>query len=127
MSSFAYIQPKNSLAKDVENHRLVAKIIEKIGEIPKHQEYKHNLELLKMICVMVEHAIDNKGRKVKVDKKDVVFQCITRLWSNTSPQELKAIEANIEFLWENGFIIKKSRWSVIKHSVCEWFQRKILN
>lgn len=126
-SSFCYIQPKNSLAKDAEIHRLVSSIIEKIGDIPKHQEYKHNLELLKMICLIVEHAVDNKNKKVKTNKKDIVFQVFAKLWANTTPMEIKSIESNIEFLWENNFIVKKSTWSIIKHSVCDWVSRKILN
>lgn len=128
MSHFAYIQPKNGLAKDAEIHGLVAKIICKINEIPGHQEYKHDMELLKMCCIMVEHAINNKGKKgKKTDKKDIIFQVWTRVWNGLKPDELKAIESHIEFLWENGFIVKKSLWSVIKHSVCDWVHRKILN
>ena len=128
-SHFSYIQPKNSLAKDTEIHRLVEKIMCKVGDIPRHQEYKHNLEMLKMLCVMVEHGIDNTGRKdkAKTDKKDVVFQVITRMWANTTPAELKSIDSNIQFLWENGFIARRSRWKVIKHSICDWIHRKILN
>jgi len=128
MSHFAYIQPKNGLAKDAEIHGLVAKIICKINEIPRHQEYKHDMELLKMCCIMVEHAIDNNGKKSKkIDKKDIIFQVWTRVWNGLKPEDLKAIETHIEFLWENGFIVKKSFWSVIKHSVCDWVHRKILN
>ena len=125
--SFAYINPKNSLEKDVEVHRLVAKILEKISDIPKHQEYKYSLELLKMICLMIEHGIDNKGKKVKTNKKDIVFQVFNKLWTGITPLEIKAIDANIEFLWENGFIVRKGWWSIIKHSVADWFSRKILN
>lgn len=127
MSNFAYIQPKHGLAKENEVHRLVAKIVEKVGEIPSHHEHKHNLELLKMVCVMIEHAIDNKGKKYKIDKKDIVFQVWAKLWNTLNPGDIKSIEANIAFLWENGFIVKKSLWCVVKHSVCDWVQRKILN
>ena len=57
-SNFCYIMPKNSLAKDAKINSLIAKIIQKVAEIPNHQEYKNNMELLKMICLMVEHASD---------------------------------------------------------------------
>jgi len=78
---------------------------------------------------MVEHGIDNSGRKdgTKIEKKDIVFQVITRMWAGTTPGELKSIDANIQFLWENGFIVRRSRWKVIKHSFCDWIHRKILN
>jgi hypothetical protein len=125
--NFCYINPKNSLAKDAKINGLVTKIIQKVGEIPSHQEYKGNMELLKMVCLMVEHAIDNSKTKIKIDKKEIVFSVYTRLWNGFTPLEIKALDANIQYLHENGQIIKKGIWSVIKHSVCDWFSRKILN
>ena len=128
-SNFCYIMPKNSLAKDAKINSLVAKIIQKVAEIPNHQEYKNNMELLKMICLMVEHAIDNTGKKdkLRIDKKDIVFQVYTRIWNAISPADLKTLDANIQYLHENNCIIKKGIWSIAKHSVCDWFNRKILN
>jgi predicted ATP-dependent Lon-type protease len=128
-SNFCYINPKNSLAKDAKINSLVAKIIQKVAEIPNHQEYKNNMELLKMVCLMVEHAIDNTGKKdkLRIDKKDIVFSVYTRLWNAMSPLDIKALDANIQYLHENGQIIKKGLWSVIKHSICDWCNRKILN
>lgn len=127
MSHFAYIQPKNALAKEAEIHDIVSKIMSKISDIPRHQEYKHDLELLKMCCVMVEHAIDNKKRKSKIDKKDIIYQVWSRVWSGIKPDDLKVLDSHIQFLFENGFIQKRSMWSVIKHSVADWVERKILN
>jgi len=126
-SNFCYVMPKNGLAKDAKINTIVAKIIQKVADIPNHNEYRGNMELLKMICIMVEHAIDNKEEKIKIDKKDVVFQVYTRLWNGMKPDEIKNIENNIQFLWENGQIKKKGLWSVVKHSVCDWVSRKILN
>ena len=125
--NFCYIMPKNSLAKDAKINSLVAKIIQKVAEIPNHQEYKNNMELLKMICLMVEHAIDNKNTKIKIDKKDIVFSVYTRLWNAISPADLKTLDANIQYLHENNCIIKKGMWSIVKHSVCDWLSRKIIN
>jgi predicted ATP-dependent Lon-type protease len=127
--NFCYINPKNSLAKDAKINSLVAKIIQKVAEIPNHQEYKNNMELLKMVCLMVEHAIDNTGKKEKlrIDKKDIVFSVYTRIWNGFSPQDIKSLEANIAYLHENNLIIKKGMWCIVKHSVCDWFNRKILN
>jgi cell division protein ZapA (FtsZ GTPase activity inhibitor) len=119
--------PKNGLAKDAKMNTIVQKIIQKVADIPNHNEYRGNMELLKMVCIMIEHAIDNKKEKIKIDKKDLVFQVYTRLWNGMKPDELKTIENNIQFLWENGQIKKKGFWYVVKHSVCDWVSRKILN
>jgi cell division protein ZapA (FtsZ GTPase activity inhibitor) len=126
-SNFCYVTPKNGLAKDAKINTIVAKIIQKVADIPNHNEYRGNMELLKMICIMIEHAVDNKEEKIKIDKKDIVFQIYTRLWNGMKPDEIKNIENNIQFLWENGQIKKKGLWSVVKHSVCDWVSRKILN
>lgn len=126
-SNFCYIMPKNGLAKDAKINSLVQKIIQKVAEIPNHNEYKNNMELLKMVCVMVEHAINNKSEKIKIDKKDIVFQVWIRLFNALQPKELVDLGNNIEYLWQNGQIKKKKLWSVVKHSVSDWFNRKILN
>lgn len=126
-SNFCYIMPKNSLAKDIRIQKLVLQIMDKIVEIPFYTEYKGNMELLKMVCVMIEHAIDNSNKKDKIDKKDIVFQVYNKVYAGMKPQDLKDLEANINYLHENLQIKKKTTWSVIKHSVCDWFNRKVIN
>lgn len=125
-SSFCYIAPKNGLARDKHVNDLVAKIIEKVAEIPQHNTYRNNMELLKMVCCMIEHGINNKDKKIKVDKKDIVFRVYTRLWEGMKPQDLKDLEANIMYLWESGQVKKRSLLTVVSSSVCDWFRRKVL-
>jgi len=124
-SSFCYAQPKNSLAKDVKVKTLVEKIVQKVADIPQYKEYKNNIELLKMVCCIIEHEIDNRKTKVKIDNKDVVYQVYTRCWTCT-PVDLKDLEANIQYLWENGAIKRKGLFKVIIARVCDWFERRIL-
>ena len=85
-----------------------------------------NMELLKMVCCMIEHAVNNKNKKIKIDKKDLVFNVYTRLWNGMKPQDLKDLENNIQYLWENGQIKKKGLWKVVTSSVSDWFRRRIL-
>ena len=92
-SNFCYIMPKNSLAKDIQIQKLVVKIMEKVTDIPFHTEYKNNMELLKMVCVMIEHAIDNKDKQHKIYKKDIVFQVYNRVFGSLNPQQIKDLEA----------------------------------
>jgi hypothetical protein len=125
-SNFCYVMPKNSLSKDVRINTLVSQIIQKIGDIPNHHEYRGNMELLKMVCTIIEHEVDNKKAKVKINKKDVVFQVYGRIWSGLSPETLKALDANIEYLWENGQIKRKSIFRIAAAKVCDWFERRIL-
>ena len=124
-SAFCYAQPKNSLAKDVKIKILVEKIMQKVADIPQYKDYKNNIELLKMVCCIVEHEIDNKNVKAKIDKKDVVYQVYTRCWALT-PVDLKDLESNIQYLWENGQIKRKGVLKVIVAKFCDWIERRIL-
>jgi hypothetical protein len=127
MSSFFYVNPKNSLSKNIKLSKIVNQISEKISDIPDFRKFQNDLELLKMCCVMVEHAVNNKEEKTKIDKKDIVFQVYIKTFGTLSPDKLKDIDNNIQYLWENGQIVKKKFWTVFKHSLCDWFERKILN
>ena len=127
-SNFAYIMPKNSLAKSSKTHILVNKIIEKLSEIPNYIELRNNIEAIKMCCIMVEHAVDNKGKKdkEKIDKADIIYQVWTRAFSGMNPTELRTLASHIDYLWENGQIKKRGLWSVFKHSICDWARRRLL-
>jgi hypothetical protein len=85
-----------------------------------------DLEFLTMICVMVEHMIDNKKEVVKVDKKDVVFTVYAKLFGTIPPTEMRVIESNIQYLHENGKIKQKGIFKVITSSIWDWIKRKIL-
>lgn len=126
MSSFCYINPKNSLARDKKTHEAIDKIVCKISEIPRHTDYKLDLELLTMICVMVEHLIDNKDKKIKINKKDIVFEVYKKLFGNIRPEDLVVIDKNIQYLFENQKIKKKNIFSVVSSSICDWIYRKVL-
>ena len=127
-SNFAYIMPKNSLAKSSKTHALVDKIIEKLASIPNYIELRNNIEAIKMCCIMIEHAVNNKGKKEKerINKAEILFQVWTRTFNSMTPAELKTLGSHIDYLWENGQIKKKGIWSVIKHTVCDWAIRRIL-
>ena len=124
-SAFCYVNPKHSLAADVKTNLLVNQIIEKVSDIPNHIEYKHNMELLKMVCSILEQEVDNKKNNIKIDKKDIVFRVWNRLFDAMKPADIKDLEANIKYLWENGQIKKKGFLKVAYASVCDWFRRRI--
>lgn len=107
-SNFVWIKPKNKLSKDIKIKTLISKIIERVGDIPQYHEYRGNQELLKLVCSIVENEINNKDKKNKIDKKDIVMQCYVSLFNDKmTPTELKSIGDNIEFMVENGLILKR--------------------
>lgn len=126
MSSLCYVNPKNSLARSAKFSKTVDKIVCKATEVPDHIKYKLDLEYLTMICVMVEHLIDNKKEIVKVDKKDVVFTVYGKLFGTLTPNDLQVINSNIQYLFENGKIKQKGIIKVVTSSIWDWIKRKIL-
>lgn len=126
MSSLCYVNPKNSLARSAKFSKTVDKIVCKATEVPDHIKYKLDLEFLTMICVMVEHLIDNKKEIVKVDKKDVVFTVYGKLFGALTPNDLQVINSNIQYLFENGKIKQKGIIKVVSSSIWDWIKRKIL-
>ena len=125
-SNFVWIKPKNKLNKDIKIKTLISKIIERVGDIPQYHEYRGNQELLKLICSIVENEIDNKKNKVKIDKKDIVMQCYVQLFNDKmTPTELKNIGDNIEFMHENGLILKRVGCYVKVYEVVkDWIIKK---
>lgn len=126
MSSLCYVNPKNSLARSAKFSKTVDTIVCKAAEVPNHVKYKLDLEFLTMVCVMVEHLINNKKEVVKVDKKDVVFTVYGKLFGTLTPTDLQVIESNIQYLFENGKIKQKGFFKVITSSIWDWIKRKIL-
>jgi len=126
MSSLCYVNPKNSLARSAKFSKTVDMIVCKAAEVPNHIKYKLDLEFLTMICVMVEHLIDNKKEVVKVDKKDLVFCVYGKLFGTLTPTDVQVIESNIQYLFENGKIKQKGIFKVITSCIWDWIKRKIL-
>lgn len=127
MSSLCYVNPKNTLARSSKISKTIDKIVDKASDIPDHLKYKLDLEYLTMICIMVEHLIDNKKEVVKINKKDIVFSVYAKLFGTLTPNDLQVIESNIQYLYENGKIKQKTFLKVITSSIWDWFKRKILN
>ena len=127
MTSLAYINPKGRLKRDAEVTKAREKLIMKLSEIPELPARKMDIELLRMACIATEHLLVNDDAKHKHDKKEFVLSVYTRLFNAISPAEIKMISDNIEFLHDEGKIVKKSLMSIVKHSVAEWFHRKIIS
>ena len=55
--SFVYINPQNKLKKTIKEETIIKKIIEKVGSIPKYNEYKYDLEMITMMTILVEELV----------------------------------------------------------------------
>lgn len=127
--SFSFINPKNQLWKDAKISKVHQRILEKISSMPSEvRKDKFNMEMLTMICCMVEHSINNKDKKdkLKIDKKDLVIKIMCSLFGTLTPQDLESISKNIEYLHDNDKIVKYSFWIVIGSSCWDWFKKKVI-
>lgn len=130
MSSFSFIKPQNGLWKEAKIAKVHARILDGITNLPTEvRENRHNMELVSLICNMIENSgIKNSEKidKLKIDKKVLLIQIYKSLYGNLSPQDIETLQKNVEFLHDNGHIIKHAAWKLFAYSIGDWFKRKIL-
>lgn len=124
-SSFVFVNPQNALYRDAKVSKLINKILEKVSNIPNYQDHRNDMELLRMITIMIEHSVNNKGKKVKIDKADIVFQIYNKLFDKITPNEINSIKSNIEYLHNNNHIKKVGCLNVIIGILKDWFKRRV--
>ncbi len=98
---------KNTLRTFNNGATLVEAIVQKIFQIPNYADLRGDVELILYICSSIENGL--KG-DVKVDKKQMVIDILTRVFSTLSPDETSFISNTVDFLFNNSCIIKFSDW-----------------
>ena len=113
---------KHTLSKHFVFHNLVETLIKKIKEeIPKFEELKLNIELTLLCCNIVENTIK---KKTKIDKEKLVVEALTNVFT-LQETEQKTLKDQIEFLFNNGKILKVDETKKFFKSVGDWFIRKL--
>ena len=130
MSSFSFIKPQNGLWKDAKIAKVHARILDTITNLPHEiRENKHNMELVSLVCNMIENCgINNSDKtdKLKIDKKVLLIQIYKSLYGNISPIDIDTLQKNVEFLHDNHHIIAHSKLKLLGYSIIDWFKRKVL-
>jgi len=130
MSSFSFFKPANGLWKDAKIAKVHKRVLDRITDLPHEvRANKHNMELLSLVCNLIENAgIDNKakGDKLKIDKKQVLIMVYNSLYGNLSPADCELLSKNIEFLHDNNHIVKHATWKMMLYCIGDWFKRKVL-
>ena len=129
MSSFSFIKPQNGLWKDAKIAKVHARILDTMTNLPSEvRENKHNMELVSLVCNMIENCgIKNcdKSEKLKIDKKVLLIQIFKSLYGNLSPADIDTLQKNVEFLHDNHHIIAHPKWKLWGYSIIDWFKRKV--
>jgi hypothetical protein len=130
MSTFSFLKPANGLWKDAKMAKVKGRILECVTNIPHEaRNNKHSTELLLLVCNMIEHSVDNKGKKdkLKIDKKCLMIDVFKSLFGELTPGDCEMLSKNIEFLHDNGHIHRQPAWKVCAYGMVEWLKRKVLN
>jgi hypothetical protein len=125
-----FITPKNSLNKEKIVQSIIERIIVKVKDDLNinNAEHKNNIELLLMICTIIENFISNKGKKDKkrFNKLAILHEIYKRLFVGITQPELDAIGANVEMLIDRDMIKTYSFAKRIWKNLKVWIQKKVL-
>ena len=130
MSSFSFMKPANGLWKDAKISKVHKRVLERLTDLPKEvRENRHNMEFLSLVANLIENSgINNREKpdKQKIDKKCLLIQVYSSLYGNLGPADCDLLCKNIEFLHDNGHIIKHPTWKMCLYCVGDWIKRKVL-
>lgn len=122
MTSLDLVVPvKNHLLKNLKVDEVKREIIERIQKFPNYNAYKNDVEFLLLVCNMIEHLIIKKD---KIDKKQLLIEIYKQVFNNLNNDEQKALEQNVEFLWNNKKIKKVSYYKLFKTGLFEWCKKR---
>lgn len=122
MSGLDVIPVKNHLAKHLKLDDIKKKVKERIISFPKFEQYKSDVEFLLLVANILEHLV---AKKDKIDKKALLLEIYNEVFSLT-PDDVKAIDTNVEFLFNNKKIKKQSYYKLFMTCITEWVKKKFL-
>ena len=115
---------KHSLKKHVVWNSVKQTTIDKLNEIPRVVDCKHDPELILLVCNIVENQIV-KGNPHQLDKKQLVCEILNTIFDFT-PEDIEQIKTTVEFLHDNAKIERLPRLKYVAGLVFGWVKRRIL-
>jgi hypothetical protein len=122
ISTPALISVKNSLVKNQKQDDILLIVKDKLAGLSNPQQYKLCNDFLLYVCKLVEAFFVKKD---KADKKQVVLDIMRAVFGHNDT-ELKLVSTAVEFLFSNGLISKVKMSKSLKHSISNWFKKKLL-
>lgn len=122
MESFE-LNLKNSVSRHFVYHNLINSVVEKVKAIPKYELLKNDLELVLLVCNVIENIITKKD---DVNKKELCTDVMCAIF-NLSQEEIDNIKNHVQFLFDNNRIKKiKLLRQKIPMLIGAWFTKKFL-
>eukprot|EP01035_Chromulina_nebulosa_P035477 gene35477-47701_t len=98
---------KNTLRKHFIWNDVKQKTIDKLNDIPRIVDLKHDPEIILLTCNIVENQI-SKGNPHQLDKKELVCEILNTIFDFT-PEDIEQIKTTILFLHDNAKIERLPR------------------
>jgi hypothetical protein len=98
-------------------------ILQKVIKIPEIQKLKLNVELTLLVCNIIENSINNNSKYHKIDKKQLAVDILAQSFA-LNITEIQQVKDQIDFLYNNGAIVKISGIKKAFSSFTNWIKKK---
>ena len=104
MEVIKHVKLKGDLLSHYSYLHLRGEIEKLLRAIPEIEKLKLNPEVTELVAIIVENTVKKKS---KIDKKTLVIEGLSLVFSY-SPDEIKQLEDQIEYMYKKGMIVKIS-------------------
>lgn len=98
------VKLKSTAKKHSVTYTVYEDIKKNIEKIPNLIGLKNDTEFLNYVCNLFENGIDTK--KYNANKKELVLKLYSEIFNDSTPEYLKVISDDIDYLWNHGNIKK---------------------
>jgi thymidylate kinase len=121
-SSVELVKPKNLLKNLKRTGDIIQVVLETLKDLPEIEKQKYNPDLILYICRIVENSYNKKSLSdEKINKKDMVFNILKKLYPNLSDADKVIIDGIIEHLHSSGRIKKINIIKLIYSTLKKFF------
>jgi len=123
---FFHVSPKNALLRNKQKNRIISGIHAKIvDEHPDFKKLSRDLNLLNLVANIIENNIDNKNKKIRIDKLEIVYEVYQRLYGNLTEDDRLFYKEQIEYLLEINKIKKIPMWKKVVKVMMNFLEKRL--
>ncbi len=114
---------KNTLKSHYSEKALIELIVNKIKEIPDYEKLKADIELILIICKMIETIATDSD--LKLDKLQTIIEVYTKSFEMSTDDQLNLVNV-VNFLHQNRSFIYKRGFFKKTGKVLAWIASKAI-
>jgi hypothetical protein len=121
-SSVELVKPKNLLKNLKRTGDVIQVILDTLKDLPDLEKQKYNPDLILYICRVVENSYDKKKlADEKINKKEMVFSILKKLYPSLNDNDKLVIEGIIEHLHSSGRLKKVNLLKLVFAALKKFF------